>query len=434
MATELRLPQLGDATTAARLGAWLKREGDGVTAGEPIVEVETDKTSVEIEAPASGRLQTIHIPAGSDGILVGALLATIAEAGAHSPDATSPRSTAEAAKAAVFEFPKSTASETQSIVGDRLPAIDARPVTAPAFADNLDADATPVARKIAQIAGLDLAAVQPSHGGRITKADVERALGAHHAIDVIVATSSTPSVSLDTGSVTASYEDRPLSTMRRVTAARLQQAKQTVPHFYLHADCRMDDLLEVRARWNASGNGAAGSATKVTITDILVYLAARALKRVPAANSAWSDGAIRLFNDADIAVAVNTPAGLITPVIRAADRKNIAAISRELATLAERARSGVLKPAEYSGGTFTLSNLGMYGVTSLVPIINPPQACILGVGAIEARPIVSNDAMVAGRVMTCTLAADHRALDGAAGAEFLATFRRFVEDPCGVLL
>jgi pyruvate dehydrogenase E2 component (dihydrolipoamide acetyltransferase) len=319
--------------------------------------------------------------------------------------------------------------ESPSSPGERAAAADGAPT------------ATPVARKIAQIAGLDLSAVQPSRGSRITKADVEQALGRRQAppspaasgapaiptrtVPAIDAPSSTDAAA----AAAAPFEERSLSAMRRVTAARLQQAKQTIPHFYLHADCRVDALLELRARWNASANAA-----KITITDALVFLASRALKKVPLANSAWTEGGLRVFSSSDIAVAVNTPAGLITPVIRGADTKNIVAISRELAALAERARAGTLKPAEYSGGTFTISNLGMYGVTSIVPIVNPPQACILGVGAIEARPVVAGDAVVPGRIMTCTLAADHRAIDGATGAEFLSTLRRFIEDPWGVLL
>jgi pyruvate dehydrogenase E2 component (dihydrolipoamide acetyltransferase) len=217
--------------------------------------------------------------------------------------------------------------------------------------------------------------------------------------------------------------------MRRVTGQRLQQAKQTVPHFYLQAECRADALLALRKQMNESGMG-----VKITITDFIVAASAVALKQHPAANSAFVEGAVRLFDNVDIAIAVATPQGLITPVVRDCQVKSLGAISRELKELSEKARTGKLKPEEYSNGTFTISNLGMYGVTSITPIINPPQCCILGVGATEAKPVVDNGQLVAGHVMTLTLAADHRAIDGAQGAELLSTIRRLIEQPMGIVL
>jgi pyruvate dehydrogenase E2 component (dihydrolipoamide acetyltransferase) len=212
--------------------------------------------------------------------------------------------------------------------------------------------------------------------------------------------------------------------MRRVTATRLQQAKQTVPHFYLRIECAADAVLEFKTLVNTHS-----ADVELTLTDIIVRAAALALRKVPLANSTWADNAVRVYERADISVAVNTPTGLITPIVRDAARKGLAAISRELKALTGRAREGRLNPEEYTGGTFTVSNLGMYGVESLYAIINPPQSCILGVGAAVRRPVVRGDEVTIGTVMTCTLSADHRAIDGATGAELLAEFRDLIEEP-----
>jgi pyruvate dehydrogenase E2 component (dihydrolipoamide acetyltransferase) len=227
---------------------------------------------------------------------------------------------------------------------------------------------------------------------------------------------------------TAPYEVQPLSAARRVTAERLTHAKQTIPHFYLRIECAMDHVAQVRQELNARGD------EKFPLTAFTIRAAALALQRVPAANSAWIDGAVRVYNTADIAVAVNTSSGLMAPIVRQAERKSLQTIAREMQALASRARDGQLRPEDYAGGTFTISNLGMYGVTSLYPIINPPQSCILGIGALEERPVVRDHALAVGAVMSCTLSADHRAIDGVAGAEFLAAFRQLIEDPWALFL
>lgn len=412
---EVRLPHLSDSVTAAKVAAWLKREGDTVIAGEPIVEVETDKTNVEIEAPGGGVLQRIHIGAGTDGVPVGAVLAVIAEAGAavgvDAVAAPAPRREIEPATAAV----SAAAAVSDAPAGKIL--------------------ATPLAARMARLAGLDLAEI-PSNtdGARISKADVEAALGRSRggsvaAVEAASAPAVEPAPVSAIGAGRGGYEDRPLSPMRRVTAARLQQAKQTVPHFYLEVDCHVDALMDLRAQIHASGAGAT-----VTVTDFVVLAAALALKRVPETNSSWVDSAVRVYDRVDIAVAVSTPKGLITPIVRDVDRKTLGAVSRELKALAARARDGQLKPEEYTGGTFTISNLGMFGVSRITPIVNPPQSAILGVGAIEERPIVKGGQLAAGRVMSCTLAADHRAIDGAVGATFLSELRRLLETPMAILL
>jgi len=420
VAIEVRLPQLAEAMTAVKLGAWLKREGDAVTSGEPIVEVETDKAQVEIEAPASGVLGKILVPAGADSVMVGAILATIIESrGGH---IDTPVKAGEVLTARQVEAPV-------EILAPPDPSEDAAR-SSEAVSSGDKSHVTPVARKIARLAGIDLGTIQPANGSRITKADVEIALGRRREEPVALHRQpiAAPTV-VSSARSSGPFEDRPLSTLRRVTAQRLQQVKQTVPHFYLQSDCRVDALIEVRARFNRRPGS-----SKITVTDLLVFLVARAIGKVPLVNSTWAEQSVRVFESAHIAVAVNTPAGLITPVIRDAQSKNIADISAELAALAERARKGSLKPDEYTGGTFTVSNLGGFGVTSIVPIINPPQACILGAGTIEERALVSNGQIRAGHVLALTLAADHRAIDGATGATFLGTLRHMIEDPWSALL
>jgi pyruvate dehydrogenase E2 component (dihydrolipoamide acetyltransferase) len=225
------------------------------------------------------------------------------------------------------------------------------------------------------------------------------------------------------------YTEIPHSNTRRIIAQRLTEAKQQVPHFYLTIDCRIDRLLALRAEANAALDDA-----KLSVNDFIVRAVALALKRVPAANASWGDTAIRLWHDVDVSVAVATPAGLITPVVRGADRKTVGAISAEIKALAGRAREGRLKPQEYQGGGFTISNLGMHGIREFAAIINPPQACILAVGAGEQRPVVVDGALAVATVMTCTLSVDHRVVDGAVGAEFLAVFKKLIEQPIALLV
>ena len=410
MSIELRLPQLAETVTSAKLGMWLKQEGDTVEAGEPIAEVETDKTNVELEAPASGVVHRIHVKAGTDGLETGALLAVISES----------------AEPAGSDDGQTSGAE------DAAPPPETPPTTAPTTARTVDssAPASPLARRMATAAGLDLATIRGTgRGGRIGKADVERAIAKQRpTTPTEVSVSGEPTAmtiqTRDLAIAETSFHEQPLSTVRRITAMRLQQAKQTVPHFYLRMECTVDAVLELRTRINEHSPD-----VKLTLTDIVVRAAALALRKVPQANSTWADDAIRVYDAADIAVAVNTPMGLITPIIRQADRKGLGAISQEMKALTERARQGALTPEEYTGGTFTISNLGMYGVESLYAIVNPPQSCILGVGAAVKRPVVVGDELAIGTIATCTLSADHRAIDGATGAEFLASFRMFIEEP-----
>ena len=426
MATEFRLPQLTESMATVKLSTWLKKEGDAVTKGDPIAEVETDKTSVELEAPESGILAKIHVPAGSDKVAAGTVIATIAAAGEAGVSA--PTTKAEAPKPDPASAPAAQmAMSAVSAPPAAAPAVV--PATAPATsATGAKVPATALAAKMAQVAGLDLASIA-TQGRRVTKADVEAVLRSRgigtRTPPVAAAAATVPTFPVPAIGV---FEDKPATAMRRVTAQRLQQSKQSVPHFYLQTNCRVDRLLGLRQQINASG------AVKITVTDLIVAAVALAVRRVPAVNSAWLGDGVRVYQSIDIAVAVATPQGLITPVVRGCEQKPVAAISRDLKELSEKARNGKLKPEEYTNGTFTISNLGMYGVTNITPILNPPQCCILGVGATEAVPVVEDGKLVPGHVMGLTLAADHRAIDGVTGAEFMQQLRKLIEDPIAIAL
>ena len=466
---ELRLPELAEGMAAATLFAWLKKPGDPVAAGEPIAEVETDKTTVELEAPADGVLADIRVAAGTEPVAVGTVLALIrkgppGEAATHggpAEDAGSPETgasvptppsgavdTAEGLPAAAtaggaadaIAAPPSAAADARTRtppaggvgvdapVGATTPADDARP----AF---VDVPATPLARRMADLAGLDLSGVTGSgDGGRVMKVDVERLLrparesgAAPDPAGVPAAEPAAPSPPPAPAS-DLPHTDRPLTAMRRVTAQRMAEAKRSAPHFYLEVECAVDRLLVMRGEAAAAGD-VSRPAGVPTVNDMVVRAAALALREVPLANSAWTGDAVRVYERIDLAVAVTTPAGLVTPVIRAADTKPLAAIAAELRELAADARAGRLHPSDYQGGTCTISNLGMYGVSSLYAILNPPQSCILGVGAVTERPVVRDGAVAVGSTMTVTLSADHRAIDGATGAELLRALKALLEDP-----
>jgi pyruvate dehydrogenase E2 component (dihydrolipoamide acetyltransferase) len=296
--------------------------------------------------------------------------------------------------------------------------------------------ASPLARRMAKEAGFDLARITGSGPhGRIIRRDVEAArAGGLPArapqVPVVAIPAGAPAVVPDFG---APYDEAPNSTARKTIARRLSEAKRDIPHFYLTVDCEIDRLLALRQDLNdRSPKGDGGY--KISVNDFVVRAVALALRKVPAANATWTEPAIRLYRNVDVSVAVATPNGLITPVVRDADRKGLAALAGEMKELAERARLGKLKPEEYQGGGFTVSNLGMYGIKSFSAIINPPQSCILAVGAGEQRPVVKGGALAVATVMSCTLSVDHRSVDGAVGAEFLAAFRKLIEDPITMLL
>jgi pyruvate dehydrogenase E2 component (dihydrolipoamide acetyltransferase) len=407
VATEIKLPALAPSMTEGNVARWVKREGDAVSAGEIIAEIETDKAIVELESPAAGVLGRIVVPAGTNGVKVDTVIGWIVQAGEAVP--------AAGAQAAA---PPTTAAPAPSGPASSAAAAPARPTGGRIFA-------SPLARRLAEQAGISLDGLRGSGPhGRIVRIDVDAAVQDARATAPAAATAAAPPAAGSGG-----YTDIAHSNTRRVIAQRLTEAKQQVPHFYLTIDCRIDRLLALRAEANAALDDG-----KLSVNDFIVRAVALALKRVPAANASWSDSAIRLWHDVDVSVAVATPSGLITPVVRGADRKTVSGISADVKALAGRAREGRLKPQEYQGGGFTISNLGMHGIREFAAIINPPQACILAVGAGEQRPVVAGGALAVATVMTCTLSVDHRVVDGAVGAEFLAAFKKLIEQPIALLV
>jgi pyruvate dehydrogenase E2 component (dihydrolipoamide acetyltransferase) len=292
---------------------------------------------------------------------------------------------------------------------------------------------------MAQQAGIDLATLKGSGpNGRIVKADIDAARGkapeAAAPAPKAPATAPAQAAAAPVAPITAPHDAIPHSSMRKVIAKRLQTAKQTIPHFYLSMDVELDALLKLRAELNAQSPKEGPGAFKLSVNDLIIKAVAVALRRVPAANASFTEEAMIRYHDVDISVAVAIPDGLITPIIRKADQKGLAAISNEMKDLAARAKAGKLKPDEFQGGSFSISNLGMYGISSFSAIINPPQGGILAIGAGEKRPVVKGDQIAIATVMTVTLSCDHRVVDGAVGAEFLAAFKTIVEQPLGLML
>jgi pyruvate dehydrogenase E2 component (dihydrolipoamide acetyltransferase) len=410
------------------LARWLKKEGDQVKSGDVIAEIETDKATMEFEAVDEGTIGKIVVPGGTAGVKVNDLIAILLEEG---EDASALASVG--AKPAAAAAPASAAPAS---------APTSAPAAAPAAAAHAPAHgprvfASPLAKRLAAEAGLDLKTVKGSGPyGRVVKADVEAAAkgGVKAAPAAAAPAAAAPVAKAAPAPAVANpfepaYEEIPNSSMRKVIAKRLTEAKQTVPHFYLTIDCEVDALLKTRAELNGRSD-----AYKLSVNDFVIRAVALALKKVPAANASWGEEAIKRYTDVDISVAVATPNGLITPIVRHADHKGLAAISNEMKELAGKAKDGKLKPEEFQGGGFTISNLGMYGIKEFAAIINPPQGCILAVGAGEQRPVVKNGALAVATVMSCTLSVDHRVVDGAVGAEFLAAFKKLIEDPLSMLL
>ena len=428
MPIEILMPALSPTMTEGNLAKWLKKEGDEVHSGDVLAEIETDKATMEVEAVDDGKIGKILVPEGAQGIKVNAPIALLL---GEDEDASTLEKFAEA-----VPLPTPVAPPFQESV-QPAPAVPARE------RGNRRIFASPLARRMAQQAGLDLAAIRGSGPqGRIVKSDIEAALSTDRAAPAPapvqpaampqLAPPVAPVLSKERVAALAGnppYTERPLNAMRRVIARRLTESKQTVPHFYLTIDCEIDALLKIRAELNAKSD-----AYRISVNDFVIRAAALALRQVPAANASWSDEAILLWDTVDVAVAVALDDGLITPIVKMADRKGLAAIANETTDLVARARAGKLKLEEFQGGTFSVSNLGMYGVREFAAVINPPHGGILAVGAGEQRPVVKNGALTIGTVMSCTLSCDHRAVDGAVGAQFLAAFKKLVEDPLTMLL
>lgn len=408
MPINVTMPALSPTMTEGNLARWLKAEGDTVEAGDVIAEIETDKATMEVEAVDEGILGKILVPAGTQNVPVNDVIAVLLEEGEDAGD-IGPVSVAKPQPAPVPDSARKQAAPAAT-----APAVPVEKKGGRVFA-------SPLARRIARDKGLDLTSIKGSGPrGRIVKADVEGHVPA----------AAKPSAQAAALTPASGVTEIPHNNIKKITAKRLQESKQTVPHFYLTVDCILDDLLAARAVMNEQANGA----YKLSVNDFIIKAVAMALKAFPAANVSWTDTALLQYHSADISVAVSTPNGLITPIVKGAENKGLREISQEVKDLAGRAREGKLKPEEFQGGTFTVSNLGMFGVKEFGAIINPPQACILAVGAGEQRPVVEKGEIKVKTVMGCTLSLDHRAVDGAAGAEYLQIFKRYIENPVSMLV
>ena len=446
MPTPILMPALSPTMEEGKLAKWLKAEGDKVRSGDVIAEIETDKATMEVEAVDEGTMGKILVPAGTEGVKVNSQIAILLG------DGESGGSLAPVAAAA----PPAPAKPASA-----APVAAAAQAAAPAKAVNGHAHpgsrifASPLARRLAKERGLDVASLRGSGpNGRIVRSDVDKARAAGSAAPVALtaggpsASSAMPAVAAAAGSfpqpmaddkVLALYEQGtydvvPHDNMRKIIAKRLVESKVTIPHFYLTVDCRLDQLLAARERLNARSPKDGPSAYKLSVNDFIIKALALGLRDVPGANATWTSQGMLRHKRIDVGVAVSVEGGLFTPVIRHADLKTLSEISNEMKDLAGRARNKKLKPHEYQGGTTSISNLGMFGIKNFDAVINPPHATILAVGAGEERAIAVHGKLEVATMMSCTLSCDHRVVDGALGANLLAAFKSYIEDPVRMLV
>ena len=452
MSTNILMPALSPTMTEGTLARWLKKEGDAIRAGDVIAEIETDKATMEVEAVDEGVLGQILVADGTQGVRVNDPIAVlVGEAGAAASTAKPPpKQEAGEVAAPVQTAARAPAASATPAPEASWPATHA-PATTPVANGHAPGErvfASPLARRMAQQAGIELSSLKGSGpNGRIVRADVEAAHGGAPAepampraepLAVEAPRTQTPAQpspgAIPVPPITAPGKLVPLSTVKRVTARRLAQAKQTIPHFYVSIDVELDALLKLRSDLNARSPQDGAGVYKLSVNDMLIKACAITLRRVPGVNASFTDDGIFHYDDVDISVAVSIPDGLITPIIRRADQKGLASISNEGRALFERAKAGKLKPDEFQGGGFSISNMGMYGVRDFAAIINPPQAAILAVSAGEQRPVVRDGQLAVATVMSCTISVDHRVVDGALAAAWLAGFRALVQDPLGLML
>jgi len=428
MPIEIKMPALSPTMEEGTLSKWLVKEGDTVKSGDILAEIETDKATMEFETIDEGKVTKLLVAEGSDGVKVGQPILIIQGEG-DEDTAPAPKKEAAAPKADAAPVK----SETQPKPEPEVAA--ARPAKSEDAGDRIKA--SPLARRIASQSGVDLSAITGSGpGGRIVKADLGNAAAAPKPVEAKSAEPAAEAKPAAAAPATAApAHDAPsetikLSNMRKTIARRLTESKQTVPHIYLTVDIVLDKLLALRADLN---KGLESRGIKLSVNDLLIKAQAVALMEVSACNVQFAGDTMLQFKRADISVAVSIPGGLITPIVRGADTKSVSAIAAEIKDLAARARDGKLQPEEYQGGTASLSNMGMYGIKQFEAVINPPQAMILAIGAGEKRPYVIDDQLTVATVMSATGSFDHRAIDGADGAAFMAAFKRLVESPLGML-
>ncbi len=427
MPIEILMPALSPTMTEGNLAKWNVKEGDKIKSGQVIAEIETDKATMEVEAVDEGTVGKLIVGAGTEGVKVNQLIALLLEEGedkkvldSYKPKAAVAAPTKPAEKPAASKVEQVAAAPQ---VGVSL-AVSAMPMAASGGGRVF---ASPLAKRVAASEGVQLNLIQGSGPhGRIVKDDVLKALAGGGTAKGRVMRNPNE------------FTKIPNNNMRKVIARRLLESKQTVPHFYLTIECELDALLDVRKQINFDAESRAGKDKKpeykLSVNDFIIKASALALKKIPAANASWSDEAIMLYNNIDVSVAVAIEGGLITPIIKNADQKTVVQLSNEMKDLAARARANKLAPEEFQGGSFSISNLGMYGIKHFAAIVNPPQGCILAVGAGSERVVVKSGKMEVRNIMEVTLSVDHRVVDGAVGAEFLSAFRHYIESPALLLL
>ncbi len=438
MPIEILMPALSPTMEEGTLAKWHKAEGDTVESGDVLAEIETDKATMEVEAVDEGTLGKILIAEGAEGVKVNTVIALLLEEGEDK--AALDGYAAAPAPAAAVETPAAPAKAAPAAAAADVttappPAVAPAAPPAASAAPTGRIIASPLAKRMAVQAGLDLGNISGSGPkGRIVKSDIEAAISGKTAAPAqaqpaaAVAAAAAPSA----GPVlrgAESWDDIPHTSVRKIIAKRLTESSRDIPHIYLTVDCEIDAMLAARKQIN----DAADEAYKVSVNDLVIKASAIALRRVPGVNAQWTETATRMLNTVDISVAVAYDGGLITPIIWDADRKGLAQISEEMKDLAGRARDGKLMPEEFQGGGFSVSNLGMYGISNFTSIINPPQACILAVGAGEQRALVTNGEVRVATVMSVTLSCDHRVVDGAMGAQWLQAFKGLIEAPATML-
>ena len=408
MPIEILMPALSPTMTEGNLAKWLKKEGDKVKPGDVIAEIETDKATMEVEAVDEGIIGKIFVTAGTKNVPVNDLIALLLEEGES--------------KSAIKDYaPKEAVVKKPT--GETKPAEITKTVTPQIQVSHSDSriKASPLAKRIAQNENINLAGIMGTGPrGRIIKSDVLNSTTGHCTRQREIRNPQ-------------EYQAIENSNIRRVIAKRLLESKQNIPHFYLSIECNMDKLLQLRTEMNALANKDKPE-YKISVNDCIIKAVALALAEVPEANASWTDEAILQYNNVDVSVAVAIDAGLITPIIHNADQKSVIDISNEMKSLAKRARENALRPEEFQGGGFSISNLGMFGIKQFQAIVNPPQSCIMAVGASSKRSVVINDQITIATIMDVSISCDHRVVDGAVGARFLASFKKFIEHPLKMFL
>ncbi len=431
MPIELKMPALSPTMEEGTLAKWLVKEGDTVSSGDLLAEIETDKATMEFEAVDEGTIAKILVPEGTDGVKVGTAIALIAGEGEA---ADTPATASTPAAKAPAETQPAPAAPAKG--GGETPPAAPTPVAAPKADAGDRVKASPLARRLAEAQGIDLAGLTGSGpGGRIVRADLGTAAGGFRALppeerkelakDMVKIAAAAP---VEAGDIP--HEVVKLSNMRKTIARRLTESKQQVPHIYLTVDIQLDALLKLRGELNA---GLKARGVKLSVNDMLIKALALSLIEVPECNVSFAGDTLIKYSRADISVAVSIEGGLITPIVASADTKAISAISKEMTDLAGRAKEGKLQPAEYQGGTASISNMGMFGIKSFDAVINPPQGMIMAIGAGEKRPYVIDDSLQIATIMSATGSFDHRAIDGADGARLMKAFKALVENPLGLV-